>query len=92
MDGLALTSWGATAGGKWRVWWIELFPAGGVTCAIGEFVVGSTLEAIARRMVLDGYVFADLNEACAESLRRRVGYNNVRSPWVANSPEHPAAL
>jgi hypothetical protein len=63
---------GMAMGGKWQLWWIELFAGPGQLYVreTGEFVPGSPLEAMAIRRPFDGYVFADLNEACAESLPR----------------------
>lgn len=55
----------------------------------GEFVPGSPVEAMQIRRPFNGYVFADLSEPCAESLRRRVG-NSARADVIcgdANSAD-----
>lgn len=67
----------AMGGKKWPLWWVELFAGPGQLYVkeTGEFVPGSPLEAMRIRRPFDGYVFADLSEPCAESLRRRVGTN-----------------
>jgi three-Cys-motif partner protein len=66
---------GTAMGRKWKLWWIELFAGPGrlYVRETGEFVPGSPIEAMLIRRPFDGYVFADLDPACAESLRRRVG-------------------
>ena len=68
---------GVAMGSKWQLWWIELFAGPGQLYVreTGEFVPGSPLEAMSIRRPFDGYVFADLSEPCAESLRRRVGHD-----------------
>lgn len=61
---------------KFPLWWIELFAGPGrlLIHETGEFVDGSPIDAVTIRHPFDGYVFADLSPACAESLRRRLGH------------------
>lgn len=68
---------GTAMGGKWTLWWIELFAGPGQLFVkeTSSFVPGSAIEAMRIRRPFDGYVFADLSEPCAESLRRRIGDN-----------------
>lgn len=60
---------------KWKLWWVELFAGPGELYVrdTGDFVPGSPLEALAIKHPFDGYVFADLDPRCTESLRRRLG-------------------
>lgn len=69
-----------TAMHRWEVWWVELF------CGPGRlweretdtFLPGSPVEAMTiPKPFRGGYVFADLNMACVESLRRRVTVPNA---------------
>lgn len=66
---------GTAMGGKWQLWWVELFAGPGQLYVkeTGDFVPGSPIEAMRIRRPFDGYVFADLSEPCAESLRHRIG-------------------
>jgi three-Cys-motif partner protein len=66
---------GVAIGGRWKLWWIELFAGPGRLYVrdTGDFIAGSPLEALAIRRPFHGYVFADLDRACTESLRRRIG-------------------
>ena len=66
---------GTAMGGRWKIWWVELFSGPGrlFVRESGVFVLGSPLEAMGIPHPFDGYVFTDLNPACTESLRRRVG-------------------
>ena len=64
---------------KGGVWWIELFCGPGrlFEKETGRFLPGSPLDALGIPRPFDGYVFADVNQACVESLRRRVEGSNV---------------
>jgi three-Cys-motif partner protein len=67
---------GTTMRGKFpALWWIELFCGPGRLYVRDdhEFIDGSPLEALGIPFPFGGYVFADLSNACAESLRKRVG-------------------
>lgn len=66
---------GTAMRGKWKLWWIELFAGPGrlYIRETGDFAPGSPIEAMTIRRPFSGYVFADLDSACTESLRRRVG-------------------
>lgn len=76
---------------KWYLTWIELFAGPGKLYVreSGEFAPGSPIEALAIRHPFNRYVFSDLDPACVESLRRRVG--NRHDVHIlqgdANSPE-----
>jgi three-Cys-motif partner protein len=80
-----------TAMKSWYTVWIELFAGPGKLYVreTGRFVPGSPVEALNIPRQFNRYVFADLNPACTESLRRRVG--NTHGVHVlrgdANSPE-----
>jgi three-Cys-motif partner protein len=67
---------GATMHGKFpALWWIELFCGPGRLYVRDddEFIDGSPLEALGIPFPFSGYAFADLSNACTESLRKRVG-------------------
>lgn len=76
---------------KWYLTWIELFAGPGKLYIrdTGEFAPGSPLEALTITRPFHRYIFSDLDPACVESLRRRVGNRNgvhiLRGD--ANSPE-----
>jgi hypothetical protein len=57
----------------WPLWWVELFAGPGRLYVrdTDTFVDGSPLEALSIRNRFRGYVFADLDRACVDSLRRR---------------------
>ncbi len=60
---------------KWELWWVELFAGPGrlYVRETGDFIAGSPIEALTVKRPFNGYVFADLNRDCVESLRRRIG-------------------
>jgi three-Cys-motif partner protein len=66
---------GIAIGGKRPLWWIELFAGPGQLLVrdTGVYAPGSPVEALSIRRPFNGYVFCDLNPACTESLRRRIG-------------------
>ena len=76
---------------RWYRVWIELFAGPGKLYVRddGEFVPGSPLEALKIADPFNRYIFSDLDPACTESLRKRVG--NRHGVHVlqgdANSPE-----
>jgi three-Cys-motif partner protein len=76
---------------KWYLTWVELFAGPGKLYLRDrdEFVPGSPLEALAIARPFHRYVFSDLDLACVESLRRRIGKrDNVHIlQGDANSPE-----
>lgn len=80
-----------TAMNSWYTVWIELFAGPGKLYVreIGKFVPGSPVEALNIPRQFNRYLFSDLNPACTESLRRRIGSTHgvhiLRGD--ANSPE-----
>ena len=76
---------------KWYLTWIELFAGPGKLYVrdTGDFADGSPLEALAITHPFNRYIFSDLDPACVESLRRRIG--NRHGVHIlqgdANSPE-----
>jgi three-Cys-motif partner protein len=81
--GQAMKSW-------YRVW-IELFAGPGKLYVrdTGRFMPGSPVEALDIPRQFNRYVFADLDPACTESLRRRIGHRHGVHilEGDANSPE-----
>lgn len=76
---------------NWYRVWIELFAGPGKLYVrdTGKFVPGSPLEALDIPNQFNRYIFADLDPACTQSLRRRIG--NRHGVHIlqgnANSPE-----
>ena len=71
---------GTAMGGKWSLWWVELFAGPGQLYRrdTDEFAPGSPIEALSITRPFSGYIFVDLKRRCVESLRRRVdGRRNV---------------
>jgi three-Cys-motif partner protein len=66
---------GTAMGGKWSLWWVELFAGPGQLYRrdTGEFAPGSPLEALSIPRPFNGYVFVDLERRCVGSLDRRAG-------------------
>lgn len=67
-----------TAMKSWYRVWIELFAGPGKLYVrdTGAFVPGSPVEALEIPRQFNRYVFADLDPACTESLRKRIGHRH----------------
>jgi three-Cys-motif partner protein len=76
---------------KWYLTWIELFAGPGKLYVrdTGEFTPGSPLEALTITHPFHRYIFGDLDSACVESLRKRIGKRHDVHilQGDANSPE-----
>jgi three-Cys-motif partner protein len=77
---------------KWQLWWVELFAGPGELYIrdTQEFVPGSPIEALAITNPFHGYVFADLDRRCTESLSRRI--DPRANTYVLEGDANSAAL